>query len=133
MLSRAGRITFVAALLVVSVTAFAVGAKVRKVSSTATLTNKESGVYTGKVISGYAPCERLRGVSVYHDENGNKYFDSQDFHIGTAKTDKKGIYKVVGNQAPIGDGLIVRVAKRKIQGADVTCVLEETLGVAGSG
>lgn len=133
MLSRVGRIAFVAALLAVSVAAFAVGAKVRKVSSTATLTNTESGIYTGKVAVAYAPCERLRRVDVYHDENGNRTFDIQDFHIGGAKTDKKGKYKVVGNQAPIGDGLIVRVAKRRIQGADVNCLSSETLGVAGSG
>ena len=102
-------------------TAFAAG-------SSLTLTNSKPGVYTGTVSSGNDKCEPNRKVIVRHDQNRNGY-DRSDYKIGTDRTDAKGDYEVLGNQAPRGDAIAAKVAKKTLADGTV-CKKATTRGIA---
>ena len=71
------------------------------------------GVYEGMVTSPKPACEKKRKVSVRHDQNLNGW-STDDYEIGTAKTASSGKYKVTGNQAPDGDQIAARAAKKTL-------------------
>jgi hypothetical protein len=88
--------------------------KKKKIETTVTITNPTPGTYTGKATAAKG-CDKSRQVTVWHDTNGNGTVDGEptDFKIGTAVTDADGNYTVTGNQAPIGDRVIVEVSKER--------------------
>jgi hypothetical protein len=85
------------------------------VKTKVTLENTELGVYEGVVSSKKDACVENRRLSVWHDTNGNGEVDGDppDFEIGAAETNDIGEYRVIGNQAPAGDNIIVVVKKAK--------------------
>jgi len=96
-----------------------------------TLKNPQFGVYTGKATSSDNACKRKRKVTVRHDQDGDGY-DRRDFKIGTDRTNRRGVYRVNGNQAPTGDQIAAKVAKRTLDDGTV-CRADTATAPAGAG
>ena len=93
---------------------------------TLSLTNPAAGEYAGKVSGVAGKCKRGRNVTVRHDEDEDGY-DNGDFKIGSDRTNRRGRYEVTGPQAPPGDQIAAKAARKR----SANCRALETTATAG--